>query len=184
MGRPHPNHPFTDPHLMVCETALQSKNRRMKNHCLQDQGVDCSSHCKRAFVWDIEGSQRVSKAHSRSPPEVSNSHIHVIILFTAFSPSQWMSLRRHHESLASILGLGIHGVYVNSSIVNEGALVKNVPYKVEGWSNPIQHHQTNSKSQTLFPELVCPRIAIYRLQSTSLHFHLHNGWVYVDITNP
>ena len=27
----------------------------MKNQCLQDEGVDCSSHRMRAFVWDFEG---------------------------------------------------------------------------------------------------------------------------------
>jgi hypothetical protein len=29
----------------------------MQNQCLQDEGVDCSSGCIRAFVWDFEGSQ-------------------------------------------------------------------------------------------------------------------------------
>ena len=31
----------------------------MKVQCLQDEGVDCSSHCVRAFVWGFEGFQRV-----------------------------------------------------------------------------------------------------------------------------
>ena len=35
--------------------------RRMKNQCLQDERVDCSSHRMRAFEWEFEGSQRVPK---------------------------------------------------------------------------------------------------------------------------
>jgi hypothetical protein len=31
----------------------------VKNQCLQDERVDCSSNSMRAFVWDFEGSQRV-----------------------------------------------------------------------------------------------------------------------------
>ena len=27
----------------------------MRNQCLQDEGVGCSSGCIRAFVWDFEG---------------------------------------------------------------------------------------------------------------------------------
>ena len=30
---------------------------RMKIQCMQDEGFNCSSHCMRAFVWDVEGSQ-------------------------------------------------------------------------------------------------------------------------------
>ena len=30
------------------------------NQCLENEGVDCSSHRMRAFVWDFEGSRRVS----------------------------------------------------------------------------------------------------------------------------
>ena len=42
--------------------------------------------------------------------------------------------------------LGIHGIYVNSSIANEGALGENkVPYKIsEGWFIPTKHHWTDS----------------------------------------
>ena len=32
----------------------QMKFRRMKNQCLRDEGVDSSSHCMRAFVWDLK----------------------------------------------------------------------------------------------------------------------------------
>jgi hypothetical protein len=31
----------------------------MENQCLQDEGVDCSSSCMRAFVWDSKGSHRI-----------------------------------------------------------------------------------------------------------------------------
>ena len=31
----------------------------MKNQCLQDEGLDCSSHCMRAFVCCFEGSHMV-----------------------------------------------------------------------------------------------------------------------------
>ena len=33
----------------------------MENQCLQDEGVDSSPHRMRAFVWDFEGSQRVTR---------------------------------------------------------------------------------------------------------------------------
>ena len=39
----------------------------MKNQCLQDEGVDFSSGCMRAFVWDFEGSQRIPKAPNGVP---------------------------------------------------------------------------------------------------------------------
>ena len=32
--------------------------RWMKKQCLQDEGVDGSSHCMGAFVWDFEGSPK------------------------------------------------------------------------------------------------------------------------------
>ena len=63
VGRPHPRHPFTTPHPMVYETVQVAPKKlskdeiqQMKNQCLQDEGVVCSSHCMRAFVWDFEGS--------------------------------------------------------------------------------------------------------------------------------
>lgn len=34
---------------------------------------------------------------------------------------------------SSFFGLGIRGVHVNSSTVDGGVLVKQVPYKIEGW---------------------------------------------------
>ena len=34
----------------------------------------------------------------------------------------------HHK----VLGLGVHGIYLNSSILNEEALVKTSPLHVEG----------------------------------------------------
>ena len=64
MGRPYFSRSFTLFHLMVYETVravwkkfLRMKFERMKNECLQDEGVDCSSGCTRAFVWDFEGFQ-------------------------------------------------------------------------------------------------------------------------------
>ena len=39
----------------------------MKNQCFQDEGIDCSSGCMRAFVWDFEGSQRVPKVSNGDP---------------------------------------------------------------------------------------------------------------------
>ena len=64
MGGPHPSHPFTTPHPTVYETVRagpkklqRMKFQWMKNYWLQDEGVDCSSGCIRAFVWEFEGSQ-------------------------------------------------------------------------------------------------------------------------------
>ena len=39
----------------------------MKNQCLQDDGVDCSSGSIRAFVWDFESSHRVLKVPNGVP---------------------------------------------------------------------------------------------------------------------
>lgn len=38
------------------ENFIQMKIWRMKKTCLQYGGVDCSSHCTKAFVWDFEES--------------------------------------------------------------------------------------------------------------------------------
>ena len=35
------------------------KVRRLKNQGLHDEGVDCSSHRMREFVWDFVGAHRV-----------------------------------------------------------------------------------------------------------------------------
>ena len=53
VGRSYPSHPFTKPHLTVYETARAAWTKIMtdENQCLQDGGVDCSSHRMRAFVW-------------------------------------------------------------------------------------------------------------------------------------
>ena len=72
VGRPHPNHPFKKPHPMVYETAWATHEKnfwqmrfwQMTNQCLQDEEVDCSSHCMRAFMWDFDDFYRV--------PQVSN----------------------------------------------------------------------------------------------------------------
>jgi hypothetical protein len=42
--------------------------------------------------------------------------------------------------------LGVHGVYVNSSIVDERALIKTRPLQVEGRFIPTRSHKTNSTS--------------------------------------
>ena len=59
VGKPHPSHPFTEPHPTVYEIAWADRKRTAngwKNQCLQNERVDCSSHRMRAFVWDFEGS--------------------------------------------------------------------------------------------------------------------------------
>ena len=43
------------------KNSQQKKFEQMKNECLQDEVVDCSSGCMRAFVWDFEGFHRVPK---------------------------------------------------------------------------------------------------------------------------
>ena len=53
----------------------QMKVRRMKNQCLQDEGVDDSSHHMKAFVWDFEGSRRVPYVPNAIPwrvPSIPN----------------------------------------------------------------------------------------------------------------
>ena len=52
VGRPHPSYPFTESHLTVYEIAQATRKIfqrmkfwRMTNQCLQDNGVDGSSHC-------------------------------------------------------------------------------------------------------------------------------------------
>jgi hypothetical protein len=50
VGTPYPSHPF------IYETSLGNPGKRMKYECLQDEGVDCSSHRMRAHL--CVGSQR------------------------------------------------------------------------------------------------------------------------------
>jgi hypothetical protein len=57
VGRPHPSHPFMESHLIIYEDARATWKKtfqRMRNQCLQDERVDCSSHCMRSFVWDVK----------------------------------------------------------------------------------------------------------------------------------
>jgi hypothetical protein len=44
--------------------------KQMKYQCLRDEGVDCSSHHMRAFVWDFEGSQRAPKVPNIIPGKI------------------------------------------------------------------------------------------------------------------
>ena len=51
--------------LRNCSSIPQKNFRRMefwrmKNQCLQDEGLDCSSHHMRAFMWGFKGSRRVA----------------------------------------------------------------------------------------------------------------------------
>jgi hypothetical protein len=77
MGKPHPSHLFETPHLAVYKTAqvvqkklMMDEIQGMKNQCLQDEGVGCSSGCMRAFMWDFKGSCRVPKVPNEVPNEV------------------------------------------------------------------------------------------------------------------
>ena len=42
----------------------------MKYQCLQDEGVDCSSHHMRAIVLDFEGFQRGPKVPNGNPGKI------------------------------------------------------------------------------------------------------------------
>ena len=75
MGKPHPSHPFAEPHPTVYETALAYREKfrrmkfwRMKKQGLQDEGVDYSSHCMRAFVWEP------SKSHTNALIQLLKFH--------------------------------------------------------------------------------------------------------------
>jgi hypothetical protein len=46
-----------------------------KIQCLQDEAVDCSSHCMKAFVWDFDGSQRVPYVPNGAPRQVCRYHV-------------------------------------------------------------------------------------------------------------
>ena len=50
------------------------------------------------------------------------------------------------------LWLGICGIHINSSIVDEGAQAKKVPYNIENQSIPIQHPWTSMGFLTLLME--------------------------------
>ena len=76
MGRSCPSHLFIVSHLMINETARAAWNKttfrrmkckRMRDRCLQDGGVDRSSSCVRAFVWDFEGFHRVLEVPNGVP---------------------------------------------------------------------------------------------------------------------
>ena len=64
MGRPHPSHPLTASHLTVYENSQVVWKKKLptdeiavdEKSMLQDEGVDCSSGCIRAFVWDYGNS--------------------------------------------------------------------------------------------------------------------------------
>jgi hypothetical protein len=82
VGSPHPSHPFTTPHPTVYENSRRSGKKLPtdeltvdESQCLQDEGVDCSSSCMRAFVWDLEGShssqwssRREGRGRGSNPP--------------------------------------------------------------------------------------------------------------------
>jgi hypothetical protein len=52
-----------------------------------------------------------------------------------------------------MVGIGFRGVYVNSSIMNEGVLVKRNLLRVEDQNIPIDSHYTNLRSLMMFPKL-------------------------------
>ena len=64
MDRPHSSHPFPVSHPTVYKTSRAAWKKNFpteeflvdENQCLQDERVDCSSGCMRAFVWDFKGS--------------------------------------------------------------------------------------------------------------------------------
>ena len=43
----------------------------MENKCMQDEGVDCSSGCMRAFVWDL----KISKVPNGVPQRKTTQNI-------------------------------------------------------------------------------------------------------------
>ena len=72
-------------------------------------------------------------------------------------------------------GLGFCGVYINSSIMDEEARVKYVPYQIEGQIIPIQHHQIKfGISNSNFGVKFCLKLLSYTFSYNSLCFHLHN----------
>ena len=89
-------------------------------------------------------------------------------MHTTFNPIEWNAF-------------GVHDVCVNSSIVDKGTSSENK-------STPRLRVNAcmlgSIGSLMLFPESIHLKLLIYRLQNSSLHFHLHNGWVYLNIMNP
>ena len=92
----------------------------MKNQCLKDEGVDYSSGCTRAFVWNFEGSQRVLKVPNRVPLplpqrgtplgtlrtlwEPSKTHTNALIQLLEFYFFSQLVIKRGLELMASTLG--------------------------------------------------------------------------------
>jgi hypothetical protein len=56
--------------------------------------------------------------------------------------------------------LGIHGIYINASITDEGALLKLGPYKIEVQFPSTSFHYKNLGSLMLFPESNHPNVVI------------------------
>ena len=91
VGKPQSSHAFTKPHRTVYETSRAIQNKLPtneiladENQCLQDEGIDYSSHCMRAFVWDFEDFQKVPYVLNGVPMrgtlwEPSNSHTKALI---------------------------------------------------------------------------------------------------------
>ena len=76
VGRPpHPSPSFIAPHPTVYETSRATWRKKIpmdeilanEKWCLQDERVDCSSGCMRAFVWNFWSSQRVPKVFNGVP---------------------------------------------------------------------------------------------------------------------
>jgi hypothetical protein len=69
---------YKAPSYGLQKLSTKMKFWRMKNQCLQDEGVECSSHCMRAFLGDLEGSQRVPQVPNGGPQMPSYSRLNFI----------------------------------------------------------------------------------------------------------
>ena len=100
MDKPHPSHPFTEPHPMVYKIAWgnpEKKVRWMRNQCLQDEGVDCSFH--RMF---IPGGNFIENLGN--PLGTFKSHTNALIQCVKFHFISKLVIKRGLELMATTLG--------------------------------------------------------------------------------
>ena len=80
--------------------------------------------------------------------------------------------------------LGVCGIYVNSSIMDEGALIETSPLQDRGlihsnWS-PLDHLRV---FDAIFGGQNCQKYLIAYYKRVRCVFHLANGQLYIDTTN-
>ena len=92
-------------------------------------------------------------------------------------PSQWCWYVKIDIVLSQHPRFKVCDICVNSSIMDEGAKMKTNPLQVEGQIIPIEYHKTSSGYVSLLLDSIHLKKVKSKLENSSLHLHLSNGWV-------